>query len=112
MANEKNLFDFLNAIFYKREIEYNKKIANAYIITLWLSHDRELIKLVNNINKYLFTLPDEAIYKYFWHKVPKRKRFIKYVKKDTKKDIDVSELCKRYNISEREAKLSMIGGNL
>jgi len=43
MKDKLTLFDVLNSIFYKKEIVYNKKIANAYIMVLWLSHDPELL---------------------------------------------------------------------
>lgn len=102
------LFDFLNAIFYKKNIKYNKKIANAYILTLWLSHEKDLIDTVNRINKHLFDVPDEAVYQYYFSKIPKGSRFIKYTKKDKKIEDDLTEMCKKYNISKREAKLSTI----
>lgn len=106
--DKKTLFDFLNAIFYKKDIEYDKKVASAYMLTLWLSHDKSLIDMVNEINKHLFRLPDKAVYQYFYSKVPKGRRFLKYVKKE-KMNEDVKELCDKYNISEREAKLSLKG---
>ena len=108
---KKTLFDYLNAIYYKKDIPYDKKVANGYILTLWLSHDRGLLDLSNEINKYLFKLPDEAVYSYFFDKVPKGKRFIKYVKKekvDKKKQKEIDELVKIYNISEEEAKKCLI----
>ena len=108
---KKTLFDFLNAIFYKKDIEYDKKIANSYLTSLWLSHDRNLIGIVNDINKYIFRIPDEATYIYYKYKVPRGKRFIKWIKKEevdkeTKKEVD--RLMEEYDLSEREARLSII----
>jgi hypothetical protein len=111
MTKEKNLFDFLNAIFYKKDIQYDKKIANSYLISLWLSHDRNLINVVNNINKYIFRIPDEATFLYYKYKVPRGKRFIKWIKKekiDDKTKEKIEKLMKEYNISEREARESII----
>lgn len=109
---KENLFTYLNAIFYKNNtVEYNYKVAPAYILTLWLSHDQELIEFTNEINKYLFLLPDKAVYNYYYYKIPKKKRFIQYIKKEKKekeKDERVNELAQRYNISRREAELCLI----
>jgi hypothetical protein len=106
--NNKTIFDFINAINYKNRIEYDKKIAPAYMLSMWFSHDIKLLDIINEINKIQFTLPDKIIYKYLYHKIPKGKRFLKWTKKD--KDKNVSEKIKesfndlngKYNISKRE----------
>jgi hypothetical protein len=33
-GTKKTLFDYLNAIFYKKDLKYDKKIANGYKLTL------------------------------------------------------------------------------
>lgn len=102
-GNKPTLFDYLNAIFYKRDLKYDKRIVNAYGLTLWLSHDKKLIDLTNRINQILFSVPDNLTYNYFYHKVPKGRRYISYVKKDRGKDDKrVKELMKQYEMSERE----------
>lgn len=95
------IFDYLNNLFYKKGLEYNKKIAPAYLITLFLSYDKQLLPLVDKVNKLLFTLPDELIYQYFYDKVPKGKRFIKFPKKTSKKEND-NPLKMKYNMSKNE----------
>jgi len=77
----KNFFSYLNSIFYKNNIGYDKKIVSSYLLSLWLSHDKNLLPMVNKINHMLFDLPDEMIFKYYFDKVPKGKRFIKWDKK-------------------------------
>lgn len=73
-----------------------------------MAQDRELIKYANEINPYIFNMPDEIVYKFFFNKVPKKRRFIKWTKKsDEKKQSDIDRLCIKYNISEKEAKLSL-----
>ena len=109
---KKNIFDFINALCYKKDIQYDKKEASSYILSLWLSHDKELIDMVNDINPYLFTLPDEAVWQYYYDKIPKGKRFIKWIKKESMSKEDenkVNELMQQYDISKREAQLSLIG---
>ena len=104
------LFDTLNAIFYKKEkYEYNKKDINGYGLSLWLSHDTGWCVMVNDINPYIFELSDDLIYKYFYHKVTKGRRNIKWVKKDDKKEKKYDELAKMYNCSIEEIKKSVIG---
>lgn len=80
---EKTIFDYLNNLYFKQDLKYDKKAAPAYLISLWLSHDRSLIDLVNIINEYQFLLCDDLIYKYYYYKVPQGKRYIKWVKKDS-----------------------------
>lgn len=92
MTNKKtNMFTFLNQIQNKRRTEpYDKKIANAYMLSMWLSHDKALIDKVNDINKYQFILPDEVIYEYYMNAVPQGKRYLKWVKK-RKEDIQMKK---------------------
>lgn len=106
-----NLFDILNSINEKKPIEYNKKTASTYLLLLWLSHDRSLIKLCNQLNKYLFKLNDKQMYSMMYHTVPKKKRFIKWIKKEklsNKKEKQVEQLMKKYDISRREAELTIL----
>lgn len=102
-----NLFTFLNAIFYKKKIPYDKSIAPAYMLSLWLSHDPKLIDIVNDINHLQFLLDDGIIYQYYMNQVPKGRRFIKWVKKTPKdKRIEkrIKELTENSELSKREAK--------
>jgi hypothetical protein len=103
---EITIFDYLNQIFYKsNKLEYDKKIAPAYMLSMWLSHDPKLIDIVNNLNSLQFILKDDIIYKYYMSKVPKGKRFIKWIKKtpqDKKIDKRVKELMIE-GLSKREA---------
>lgn len=110
MAEKKlNIFTFLNQIFYKTAKEpYNKKIASAYILALWLSHDPDLVHIVNSINPYIFSLKDDQIYSYFFHNIPKKRRFIKWVKKDSSKENkkvkeELENIREKFGISKNEA---------
>ena len=106
------LFDTLNAIFYKKkEHKYEKKDAGAYILALYLSIDSTLSVLVNDINRYLFLLPDELIYQYYFHAVPRGKRFLKWTKKDAvdkKRDEIIKQLSIKHNCSMMEIKKSLL----
>ena len=101
---EKTIFDALNAINYKKnDFKYNTKICSAYMLLLWLSHDRTLLSLLNKINRYVFNLPDEVVYNYLYQSVPSGKRFLKWVKKvQTDKDKDLEKELEEYNLSKKE----------
>lgn len=104
-----DLFGTINSIFLKNKIEYDKKLASAYMINLWLSHEKDLMFYCNKINNVLFNVPDKLVYKYFYDKIPKRKRYIKWIKKDISKDKakSIEEISLKYNISKKEAMLSL-----
>jgi len=101
-------FDFLNQIFYKtKKHPYDKKIVNSYLISLWLSHDKSLINIVNNINSYQFLFSDEILYKYYFDRVPKGKRFIRWTKKepvDKKMKKKIDAIVEEHGVSKSEAK--------
>jgi hypothetical protein len=80
--SEVTLFNILNNIFFEKEkFIYDKKAAPAYALSMWLSHDQELLNIVNDINRFQFLLPDEVIYRYYRYMIPKKKRNIKWIKK-------------------------------
>ena len=110
MANL-NIFTFLNQIFYKKETHsYDKKLAPAYLLSLWLSHDKNIINIVNEINRLQFRLSDDIIYKYYLHKIPKGRRFIKWTKKEKqgkKEKQNIEDIKSTYNVSNKEAKRIM-----
>jgi len=85
--NEPTLFTFLNQIQSKnKKFSYDKKIANAYMLSQFLSMDKTLINKVNDINKYQYLLPDEVIYNYYMDVIPKGKKYLKFVKKRKEDD--------------------------
>jgi len=109
MAEEKELriYDFLNALANKTDLPYDKNIAPAFMLCIWLSHDSELIEMVNEITPYLGTLPDHLIYQYFFKRIPKGRRFIKWIPKeklDKKVEEEIHNLMVKYNISYIEAR--------
>jgi len=103
------LFDYLNQIYYKSSnLEYDKKIANPYMLTMWLSHDKILLPIVDKMNKLQWYMKPEHIYKYYWYKVPKGKRYIPWIKKDPvnkKTEKQVEEIKGTKGLSSREAKM-------
>lgn len=107
---EINIFTFLNQIQSKRRtVPYDKKIANSWMLTQWLSHNKTLIKKCNDINQYQFLLPDEAIYEYYMDIISQGKRYIKWIKKrktDDKLKKQIEKLHEKYpELSIKECKM-------
>lgn len=111
-----NIFDFLNQICFKtKKYEYSKKDVSAYMLSLWLSHEKDLISTVNDLNHFQFKLPDDLIYKYYYDRVPKGKRFIRWTKKETvdkKTKVKLDALKEKYNISTGKAKSLLLHLNM
>lgn len=102
--DEINLFTFLNQIQSKRRtVPYDKKIANAYMLSMWLSHDKDLVERVSKIAKYQYLFPDEVIYNYYMSVIPAGKRYIKWVKKRKEDDKTAKRIEK---LQELDPKLS------
>lgn len=99
---EKTIFDYLNNIYIKGNLVYDKKICPAYLLSMWLSHDKGLIDIVNIMNEYQFSLPDNLIYEYYYHKIPKGKRYLKWVKKN---EVD-KKAKEKYDAVRKEMMLS------
>ncbi len=107
---KKTLFDYLNSLFYKKEVEpFNKTICNPYMISMYLAHERDLINMVQEMNKIQFSLPDgreRIVYEYYLSKVPRGRRFIKWTKKDKaskKKEKQLEEIMEELDVSKLEA---------
>ena len=102
------MFDIFTQILTKNvKYPYNKKLAPAYMMSLYLSHDNSLLKIVNAMNKIQFTIPDEIIYRYYFDRIPKR-RYIKWVKKtpeDKKLNKIIEQIQLDMNVSKNEAKM-------
>lgn len=102
-----NPWTFINQIQYKsRKHPYNKKAGSAYVISKHFSHDDRLIDIVNEINALQFQLDDDIIYEYYMDKVPKGKRYLKWIKKtpEQKKFTKaINKLMEEDGLSRREA---------
>lgn len=105
-----HLSEVLNAVTQKTPCEYNPKEVSAYVLSLFLSEDKELCDTVNKINKFHFSLDDRIIFKYYVGKVPRGYRKIKFTQKtkeSEERDKEVKKLMEEYGISKREARLSL-----
>lgn len=105
-----HLTEVLNAVTLKTPCEYKPKEFSAFVLSLFLSEDRQLCKIVNEINEFQFSLTDELIFKYYVDKIPKGRRYMKFTKKSVvakDKDEQIKKLMEEFGISKREASLSL-----
>lgn len=110
MASSNHLFDLIRSINTKEPMTMNPKEANAFVLSLFLSHHSETIEYVDKILPFIYSIPDKVIYKYYFKAIPKNpRRYIKYTKKSVgdKEDVHIKELCDKYGISPREALISI-----
>lgn len=108
--SKENLFTYLNSLFNKKRVEpFNKTTCNPYMLSMYLAHERDLINMVQEINKFQFSLPDgreKIVYDYYFDKVPRGRRFIKWTKKDKaskKRDKQLEEIMEELDCSKLEA---------
>jgi len=107
-----SIFDCINAVNEKiPTYKYNKKLAPAYMLLLWLSISETCMPCVDRINERLFEMPNELVFAALYKGIPKGKRFVKWPKKGTKnrglskKEEDIiKELMEEHGFSEFEAK--------
>lgn len=102
---EYNFFQYLNSIYTKKKLPHSKE-CSGYMLVMWLSHFNEFLPILNELNKFIFDLNDRQIYLYLLNKIPRGKKFTKYVKKKKIKLLkEVEELKESYNLSSKEALL-------
>jgi hypothetical protein len=107
-----SIFDYVAAINGKKEIKFDKKIANSYFLTNILSYYPDLIGVVNDMNRQLFNIDheekDKIVFHYFMKAVSKKYRKAVWAKKngaDKKFEEFVEELrgkMRELEPSERE----------
>lgn len=79
------------------------------MLSMYLAHERDLINMVQEMNKIQFSLPDgreQIVYEYYLDKVPRGRRFIKWTKKDKaskKKEKQLEEIMEELDVSKLEA---------
>lgn len=111
--NKNHLTEVLNAVTMKSPCEYEPKDVSAYILSLFMSEDRGLSKIVNKINMCHFSTPDKLIFKYYVEAVPKGFRRTKFTKKTAagkEEQEKLEAMMKEYGISKREAMQSLTKG--
>lgn len=101
------IFGYLNSITYeKEELDFtDEEIYGNYdihMINRWVSMCDTYLPFVNDINMY--PIPKDMHYKYLSGKIPKRKQFFNYIKKQDKDIITLKKMiCRYFECNMREA---------
>lgn len=111
-----NLFDCLNWISRKKNIDIENSPTSFYMLNRWLSMiDKDHCKIINNtVNKWISKNnsfnDDFYILKFLKQTLPKQYKKINYIKKNNKKDKEEKnedffvEIANSLNISQKELK--------
>ena len=90
VIKKKGLFDHLNQIttvqnpnYWDELSEEDKKTYSPYMVNRFLSMKIEWIDFVNNVQKYWNELTPREHYKIYSRVLPKRKQYLKYIKKES-----------------------------
>jgi hypothetical protein len=121
MASKKSrggedLFTYLNMILNKvrpgtpeNKLPVNKTACNPFMLSMYLAHEKDLIGIVQEMNKIQFSLPEgreQIVFEYYFDKIPFGRRFIKWTKKtktSKEREARINELVEELDVSELEA---------
>jgi hypothetical protein len=104
------LFDWLNQItLYKKEwdsfTEEEQKTFNNYMITRFLSMNKDWIEIINMLQQYTIGMESKDVYNLYVNMIPKGKKFLRYIKgkKDKKYNKElINILCDYFECSKLE----------
>ena len=111
-TGKEDLFTYLNMILNKTRPEgkpVTKSVCNPYMLSMYLAHEKDLIGIVQEMNKIQFSLPEgreQIVFEYYFDKIPFGRRFIKWTKKtkeDKKREEHIKEIVEELDVSELEA---------
>jgi hypothetical protein len=101
-------FDFINSINNKTPQlpmdEVGIKDYIPFMVNRGLSFNQQTIMFANEINLWSSTMPKEWQYDFYWHGIPKGKRYDKWIKKEESKDKDLALVQKYFRINILRAK--------
>ena len=111
VLKRKSLFDHINQITAVQNLNYWDKISDEdkkswsnYMTHRFLSMKTEWIELVNEVQKY--NLQPKELYKLYINMLPKRKQWLKYIKRRNKMEYPtwlINIVSNHMEISKREA---------
>jgi hypothetical protein len=111
-SRKEDLFSYLNMILNKTRPEgkpVTKSVCNPYMLSMYLAHEKDLIGIVQEMNKIQFSLPEgreQIVFEYYFDKIPFGRRFIKWTKKtkaDKEREARIEEIVEELDVSEIEA---------
>jgi hypothetical protein len=99
-----NVFDFVKSITETKEdiFENNENQYNKFIINKSLSFNLDCLFIVHELCKYKSDINDKVHYEYLLNSIEKKKRWGKWVKKDSLPE-DVELIKEAYGYSDEKA---------
>lgn len=99
-----NVFDFVKSVSETKDdiFEGNEKEYNQFIINKSLSFNLDCVFLTHEISKYQSNIPNRVHYDYLLNSIDKKKRWGKWVKKDSLPE-DVKLIKEAYGYSDEKA---------
>ena len=107
------IVEWMNQVLVHKELwesfsESDQKSFSSYMITKWLSMDKEFIEIVNYFQKYAIgTLNNREVYKFYCEVLPRGKRYNKYIKNRKSKKYEpdlIDTICKYFECSKIQSK--------
>jgi len=106
-----NPFDYVNAVNYtKKDImvdDIDEKDYNSFMVNRSLSYFNDTIMLANEMNIH-HTIDNRLSFDFFINTIRKRKRFSKWHKASSDKDIDLIKNAYGYNTARAEEALNIL----
>lgn len=104
-----NVFDFVNDISYKKENIFhgNEDIYNAFIVNRAFSLYRDTLFIANEANK-LSNLDKDMQFGYLFNKVPKKRRWEKWPKKEKLDNLAYIQEYYKYSVDKARHTLSIL----
>ena len=96
-----NMLDYIRSIVDKQPIELDKGYSQ-YALNIYFSKFKNCVYYIDNIGKMILT--DNQHYKYLMEVIPRGwQKKIEFSKKSDKKQKEIENLIKYFNINEKEA---------
>jgi hypothetical protein len=97
-----NIFDYTRGITEGKNVEFDIKLHNTYMINLILSMNKDTIGFANIVNHFNSKFPDKLMFDFLFHSIPPKKRWSKYIKKVSVSK-DVEDTAKHFGITLKQA---------
>ena len=104
-----NVFEFVNSINEKRNpevIDENEKDYIPFIINRAFSFFQDSVFFANEMNRYAGVMENRNQFDFYFHALPKRRRFSKWIKKQStaSTEEEIQLVINKYSCSRKKAK--------
>lgn len=99
-------FDFLTSINEKKKMDFSdentEKQYNAFMVNRGLSQSMETVRLASLMDQN-YHLDKKMQFDFYFHIIPKNKRFVKWAKGEIEKEDVIQLIMKKYSYSRKRA---------